>query len=228
MRKKKNNAIPDSDYYDSTNKKWIIERIELPDEKTVGTWLDAWENNYQYRQQESALNKLFFELAPENKNIEDILIKVCTLNVFYSTYIYGVVDVAQKILEMNIDARLNSGERDIALVDELNEGICKATGKHNLPFASKYCSHHKPELYPIYDSYVKKMLHYYEDTNKSFFGIDEEKITEPSDYAEFCGKIDRFQEKCGLTLFSVKDIDKMLWQMGKHHFPKYKEDPENE
>jgi hypothetical protein len=28
-------------------------------------------------------------------------------------------------------------------------------------FATKYCSHHKPEMYPIYDSYVDKMLGYF-------------------------------------------------------------------
>lgn len=221
----KNNAIPDSRYYDSTNK-WKIDRIELPSEETVKAWHDAWENNDQYRQQEAALNKLFFELAPENKNIEDILIKVCTLNDFYGTYIYNVVGVAQVILKTDIDARLNSGERDIALVNELNEGIRAATNRRNLSFASKYCSHHKPKLYPIYDSYVEKMLRYYADTYGSVLGKYEGKLSEPPVYAEFCGKIDRLRENCGLTRFSVKDIDKMLWQMGKHHFPKYEASPE--
>ena len=37
------------------------------------------------------------------------------------------------------------------------------TGKtrNHYSFASKYCSHHFPEDYPIFDSYVEKMLRFY-------------------------------------------------------------------
>lgn len=59
-----------------------------------------------YASQEAALDKLFFTFAPENTNIEDILLKVSTLNDFYSTNIFSVFPVAEHILSLNIDERL--------------------------------------------------------------------------------------------------------------------------
>lgn len=49
--------------------------------------LDTLDN---YRLQESALNKLFFQLCPNNSDISDILLKTATLNDFYSTNIFAI------------------------------------------------------------------------------------------------------------------------------------------
>ena len=61
------------------------------------------------------------------------------------------------VLGSDIDQRL--GNRDLALVNDIAE--VKVNGQKTInfySFATKYCSHHFPEDYPIYDSFVEKML----------------------------------------------------------------------
>ncbi len=52
--------------------------------------------------------------------------------------------------------RIQSG--DASLVNEL--ALVSVGGKQRnfYSFASKYCNHHNAEAFPIYDSYVDKML----------------------------------------------------------------------
>ena len=128
----------------------------VPSVKDVEWFLNYWKGLPNYFDQERALDKLFFQLCPENKCIEDVLVKCSSLNDFYSTNIFDIHTVAQHILNSNIDQRLKDGDfslvRDIAQVE--------VNGKeHNFySFATKYCSHHQPEQFAIYDSYVEKVL----------------------------------------------------------------------
>jgi len=226
MPKEKTKAIPDSYYYDRRNKKWkninkADEIPEKPDNKVLRKWLGEWERSTGYPEQEAALEKLFTELLPTNTDLSDVLIKVCALNDFYSTNIYDVFTVAKKIKEMNIDSELFSDAPHPELVNKLNNEVYENSSpkRHIYSFATKYFSHHKPEMYPIYDSYVDKMLRYYRD--KSDFGevcpFNDKKLL---DYEKFCSIVMKFKEFYQLE-GTVKDIDKMLWQMGKYHFPKY-------
>ena len=80
----------------------------------VERYLAKWDSLLDYTSQESALNKLFFELCPNNTLLDDILLKVSTLNDFYGTNIFKTYSVAIHILDMNIDERLRAG--DISLV----------------------------------------------------------------------------------------------------------------
>jgi hypothetical protein len=83
---------------------------------TVEKYLEKWnfsEDLENYRLQESSLDKLFFELCPQNNKIEDILLKVATLNDFYSTNIFSVYPVAKHILSLNIDDLLKKGDESI-------------------------------------------------------------------------------------------------------------------
>ena len=63
----------------------------------------------------------FFELIPKNEDISDILLKVATLNDFYSTNIFSVYPLAKHILSIDIDERLRQG--DVALVKEVQKLI---------------------------------------------------------------------------------------------------------
>ena len=63
--------------------------IRKPTNEEVKKYLKQWEDLKNYVNQENSLNKLFFDLIPENKQIEDILIKCSTLNDFYSTNIFS-------------------------------------------------------------------------------------------------------------------------------------------
>lgn len=66
-------------------------KVELPKptKDEVKKYLAYWDSLENYKLQEDALDKLFFNVCPKNTDISDILIKVSTLNDFYSTNIFG-------------------------------------------------------------------------------------------------------------------------------------------
>ena len=64
------------------SRKTIREDIPRPSPKDVSYYLDKWDDLENYTAQESALNKLFWEFAPLNNSLDDILIKVVALNTF--------------------------------------------------------------------------------------------------------------------------------------------------
>lgn len=136
--------------------KKIKANVPNPSSEQVEHYLQAWDELENYHLQEDALDKLFFTLCPENTEMPDILLKVAALNDFYSTNIFSVYPVAKHILALNIDARLDSG--DVALVSDLQKVTINGVEKNFYSFSTKYCSHHKPLDYPIYDSYVEKVL----------------------------------------------------------------------
>ena len=224
MAEKKRKEIFQSYYYDGRRKVWLEDHFQkpcTPTKKEVCSWIKKWENTYGYPEQESALDKLFIELCPENKNLDDILIKVCTLNDFYSTNIYKVFEIAKIILDLDVDKRLNSDIPDAKLVDEIVALTKEKTGRSIYSFASKYCSHHRPELYPIYDSYVDILLRYYRDHEKSMdFSFDDSELKK---YSSFCDIERKFKTHFGLEDFNAKEIDKFLWQEGKKCFPRWEE-----
>lgn len=106
--------------------------------------------------EEDALDHLFFRLCPDNEDMSAVLLKVSVLNDFYSTNIFKVYPVAKRILSLHIDDRLQHG--DSTLVDDIKEVMISGKTRNHYSFATKYCSHHKPLDYPIYDSYVDEVL----------------------------------------------------------------------
>ena len=89
--------------------------------------------------------------------------------IFYSTNIFKIYPVAKHILNLNIDERLKSG--DPTLVDEIAKINIGGKEKYFYSFASKYCSHHNQLDFPIYDSYVHKVLKNYRNDDM-FFEFD--------------------------------------------------------
>ena len=103
-----------------------VNNIPKPSIEEVESYLKKWHSLENYDYQEKALNKLFFELCPDNKSIENILLKTVALNDFYSTNIYNIFAVAEHIESLNhienkssIDERLNKG--DVSLVDDIKK-----------------------------------------------------------------------------------------------------------
>ena len=188
--------------------------IPTPTPDEVQKYLGLWDNLDNYRCQEAALNKLFHELCPRNTAIEDILVKVATLNNFYATNIYSVYLVAKHILELDIDARLERG--DITLVDDIKTVRLKGKEHNFYSFASKYCSHHNQTDFPIYDGYVDDVLRYFRNRD----GFASFRNEELRDYRSFKGILLAFRRAYGLEAFGLKDIDRYLWQLGKHFFPR--------
>jgi hypothetical protein len=62
--------------------------INKPSQTEVEKYLKLWDFLENYTLQESSLRKLFTKTYPLNNDLDDVLIKVCSLNDFYSTNIF--------------------------------------------------------------------------------------------------------------------------------------------
>ena len=192
-----------------------MRRIALPSTKEVAAYLSQWDSLDNYVFQESSLRKLFTQTYPFNIEMDDVLIKVCSLNDFYSTNIFSPFNVARHIVELEIDQRLS--ERDFTLVNEIALVKVDAAKTINFySFATKYCSHHSPEDYPIYDSFVEKMLMYFKRKDK----FHKFKKNDLKNYPVYRDVLKQFSDFYRLGNFTLKQLDKYLWQAGKHYFPK--------
>lgn len=188
-------------------------KVPYPCVAEVERYLNKWDELENYHLQENALNKLFYKLCPYNQEIEDVLLKCATLNDFYSTNIYSIYPVAKHIVELNIDERLQRG--DIGLVNEIQRVVIGDKLHNFYSFATKYCSHHKPENYPIYDSYVEKVLCYFQRIHN----FSKFRTSDLKDYVVFKNVLNDFRNYYNLTDYSLKQIDQYIWQLGKEYFP---------
>ena len=191
-------------------------KIDIPEPSImqVELYLNKWHSLENYRMQEEALNKLFSILCPYNTNISDVLLKASTLNDFYSTNIFSIYPVAKRIYSLDIDARLTAG--DVTLVNDIQYVRVGGVLKNNYSFASKYCSHHNPTEYPIYDSYVDKVLCYFRNRD-NFSDFQDADL---KDYCKFKNILIHFRSFYGLDQYNLKQIDQYVWQLGKSFFPK--------
>ena len=190
----------------------------IPTVGEVKKFLKSWKENEDTNDKELALNKLFFELCPENKDIKDVLIKCSTLNDFYSTNIFDIHSVAQHIVKTNIDDKLKEGNLSIVdIIAHVKVGN-PPQERHFYSFATKYCSHHQPEKYAIYDSYVEKVLI---DFKKRADKFSDFKLEDLKKYDRYMQIIYDFRNNYGLEQFTIKELDQYLWQLGKKYFNQY-------
>ena len=204
-------------------KKSVVKRNDIisPCPSEFIKYLEKWNNLGSYVIQEEALDDLYIKTYPKNTDIKQVIIKVSALNDFYSTNIFKVYPVAKHIIELNIDERISNNDvslvNDIANVKVLEKSeTTEEKYKNFYSFATKYCSRHNPTEFPIYDSYVEKLLRYFRDTE----GRISFKNENLKDYAKYKSILQTFQEQYGLKDFNLKQIDKYLWQLGKEKFPK--------
>lgn len=188
--------------------------IPTPTSDEVNNWLKKWASLPDYTTQEEAIDELFQGYYNSNKSLKNIIIKCSVLNDFYSTNIFKVYPVARHILELDIDDRLKNG--DISLVNEIANNKISGKEKNFYSFASKYCSHHNQEEYPIYDYYVDQMLRHFRNVDV-FFDFDNNDL---KNYEKFKNILLKFREFYKLEKFSLKDLDRYLWQAGKEYYPK--------
>jgi len=160
---------------------------------------------------EGALSELF-AMFPANTDIRHVLLKVVTLNRLYSTQIFAVMDVAIHIHSnaSNIDVALASGLPEI--VDKIARVTIQGKERSFFSFATKYCSWHNPESYPIYDSHVDKYLRKLQKRKPfaSFF----KRNADIRVYPVFRKVMVAFRDFYDLGSFSFKDLDKFLWLYG--------------
>ncbi len=200
-------------------KRVIRQDIKRPTADIIKEYLDTWETLDKYKKQEDALNKLFRDLCPENQCLDDILLKVAVLNTFYSTNVFNIARLAEHIQTLEVDERLRQG--DITLVTDISKGHGiknTSNGKEICfySFATKYCSHHQPDIFPIFDNYVGDLLVYYSNLD-GFANFTRGQLR---DITIFHKALLSMQMYYSLEAFSLKEIDRFLWQYGKECFPK--------
>ena len=193
----------------------------------------VWDTLSNYMAHEVALAELFrnpkspFKL---NDNLSSIIIKTSTLNDFYSTNIRRVYDVAKTILNTReVDKRLQDGDpllvediRKVTFAQHVREESGKIVTKQkevdNYSFATKFCSHHQPDKFPIYDSYVDKVLCCLRKMYPEVFNF---KKVDLRNYATYKKQLDILRSHFGLQTLTYKDLDRYLWQLGKRYFSPY-------
>lgn len=149
------------------------------------------------------------ETFPRNDKLEHVLVKVAALNSLYSTNIFAIVEVALHISSLNIDPLVSHGDPNA--IDLVAKIVISGKSRRNYSFATKYCSMHFPDFYPIYDAIVDELLWRYgkRDQFASFRRMD------LLDYTKFVSIIDQFRVYYGLSEIGYKPLDKFLWSYGK-------------
>ena len=196
-------------------KKKDLPKDYIPSVKDAEWFINYWNELPSYSNQEKALDKLFTDICKRNDNIEDILIKCSSLNDFYSTNIFDIHTVAQHILALQIDERLKDGDR--SLVKDIAHVEVNGKDHFFYSFATKYCSHHQPGHYAIYDNYVEKVL-LSMNKREHFANFKREDL---KDYETYMSVIKAFQQRFGLMQYNIKQMDQYLWQLGKWYFNQY-------
>ena len=190
-------------------------KLRIPSNDLVREYIEKFNNDKRYYLADQAIIKLF-QKFPENKILEDILLKISVINDMYSTNIFGTFIIAEHILGLGIDKDLVRG--DPALVHKIATGhgiLAKNSERNFYSFATKYCNWHNKEAYPIYDSFVAKILIAYRDEFE-FSHFDDIDL---KDYVRFKEIINDLRKAYHLTEFNLKEIDKFLWIYGKTMFP---------
>lgn len=187
-------------------------KSDKPTDAVVKKYLEKWNKKVPYIQREESLEKLY-KIFTKNNNMAEVLAKVSTLNDFYSTNIMSVYDVAKKIVACkNFDNRIKM--LDCTLIDEISNVEINGKKRCFYSFATKYCSHHNSNDYPIFDKNVQRILWEFnkKDEFTTYFSLKSLK-----NYEKFCYVITAFKTHYGLTC-SLKELDIYLWQVGKEYF----------
>jgi hypothetical protein len=156
--------------------------------------------------------RVLIEKFPDNKSYEGVLLKSTVINVLYYTQIKAIVPVAEHILKLDIDDDLCRGVPEV--VDRIARVTISGKQRINYSFATKYCSFHSPDAYPIYDKYVDKILTEYQKQD----GFAQYYRAELKNYGRFKQILGDFRHFYGLADVSLKHLDNFLWGYGKKHF----------
>jgi hypothetical protein len=178
--------------------------LERPTPELAKKRVQQFEQDYGVT--ERALTTLF-ETFPRNTQLEEVLLKVAALNGLYNTNIYAVYDVAEHIWKSDIDSELEKHSLEVVETIAVVE-VEKGQFRRNYSFATKYCSFHVPEVYPLYDGYVDGLLWAYQRQDR-FDEFLHKDLWE--DYPRYVQILKRFRDYYGLAGLSWREIDKFLW-----------------
>jgi hypothetical protein len=186
--------------------------IPTPSPEQVRTYLGRWRDSVNEKI-DVALRTAFVAM-PRNTDVGEVAVKIAALNGLYATNIFGVVQVARHIVSLDIDARLAENAAHPDLIEKIANVSIGGKRRRNYSFTTKYCSFHSPDVYAIFDSLVAEVLNTLLKQGERFdtFAPGERW---GADYAVWHRSISRFRTHYGLEEFSIRDIDKYLWMLGK-------------
>lgn len=158
-----------------------------------------------YALQEKVLADIFTKY-PNNTTLAEVILKVNLLNAFYSTGILDVVTVARHIVKQHVDTDIQNG--NVAVIDKIAR--VKHNGKcwNHFSFATKYCSFHQPQKFPIFDSFIAECFSQLSKNN--YFQKEFSKQTIRNSYSNFKFFYDEFINKEALPK-DYKEVDRYLW-----------------
>jgi hypothetical protein len=195
------------------------ETLTLPSAENVERACEEFDS--EINNPDPALSELFTHF-PKNTELKHVLLKVASLNAFYSTWIRAstsysqtdekymptIHDIARHIVDRNVDEALSRG--DEAVVTDIAEIKLGMKIRYCYSFATKYCSFHQPDRYTIFDSRVTKYLWQL----KKAGGISKFKQQVLWNYPDLKKIIDELRLRYQLQDFSYKKIDKFLYLEG--------------
>jgi hypothetical protein len=154
---------------------------------------------------EHALNELFHQY-PHNTELSHVLLKVVAVNSLYHTYVFDVNIVARHIHSNipGLDSALAAGSHEI--IHQIAKVNVNGKAHNFYSFATKFCSWHNPDAYPIYDSRIDHYLWDLQQHNH-FASFNHPDLW---DYPKFHKIMTAFRDFHGLASCTVKDLDKFL------------------
>jgi hypothetical protein len=188
-----------------------VMRLERPTKQLIEKY------RRQFEQKNSADEEALKELCkifPDNRDYKGVLLKSIVINDLYSTQIRAIKSVARHIFELDIDARLM--EEDPQVVDQIAKLTINGKERRNYSFATKYCSFHNPSSYPIYDSFVVKVLRAYQRQDRFL----SRPLGNLKDYRRFKEVLQGFVNYYGLGKPGARELDYFLHSFGKEKFAK--------
>ena len=183
--------------------------ITTPDYDFIKAQSEDFSKNETYSIKDKVL-KEYFSKHKDNSDINTVLKKVTLINSFYNTFIQNdeLVMVAQHIVKINdlfsktdksLATRIEEGDKDIVNYIAYYGDTKKLP--HNIySFASKYCSFHKLEKYPIVDSYAKGMIYFINKADKYCSSYVNTSMKSLNDYKVFCEMYKAFQRVMPKTM----------------------------
>jgi hypothetical protein len=142
---------------------------------------------------------------PRNNKLPQLLIKVVALNRLYSTQILGVENMARHMATIaNLDARLADGDPHV--VDEI-AGFSIGSRTWHFSFATRFCSWHNPDAYPVQDARVDRYLSLLNEQQPFARFLRDPRWTATT----FLHDMSSLRSTFHLEHCSFKDIDKFIW-----------------
>ena len=186
-------------------------KLKTPKDELVKKYVSKFKADKRYYLADQAIFNLIKKF-PDNKRFEDILLKVVVINRLYSTGIYNVNKMAEHIKNLNIDKAISRGDLDAIEKISTGHGI----NRKFYSFATKYCSFHNLSEYPIYDSFVEKLLVAYKKQESELFNFESKDL---GNYKRFKDVLMKFRKRFNLSC-SLKELDKFLFIYGGEKFPR--------